>query len=91
MSAKKRGRPNMPEGESMSELLSIRLTAEEHAAIQSLAKQGGMTISQLVRSVLLKPEFTIWQFRNIHVEIRGKLTLKNWEALRGFVDVIKPE
>jgi uncharacterized protein (DUF1778 family) len=53
---KKAGRPLLPKGSAKGEMLRIRVTADELAAIEAAAKAKGQTRSEWMRGKLLATE-----------------------------------
>jgi hypothetical protein len=45
----KRGRPKLPKGEARSEIVQVRLTKAEKAAVAEKAKSAGFDISEWIR------------------------------------------
>jgi hypothetical protein len=49
---RKAGRPPLPKGSTKGEMLRIRVTADERAAIEKAAKAKDQTVSEWLRSKL---------------------------------------
>lgn len=58
MEQKKRGRKPLNEGECRSRLVSVLLTDDEFAVVQSTAKSSGLSLSSFARQSMLESSST---------------------------------
>ncbi len=49
---KKAGRPPLPKGNTKARFLRVRITPDDHRAIEAKAKTGQVSVSQWIRSTL---------------------------------------
>jgi predicted HicB family RNase H-like nuclease len=49
---KRAGRPKLPQGDAKAVMLRVRITPDEHKAIEAKAKTGRVSVSQWIRSTL---------------------------------------
>jgi hypothetical protein len=50
----KRGRPPLPKGDAKAIMLRVRITPDELTTVEAKAKKGNQTVSEWVRSRLIK-------------------------------------
>ncbi len=50
----KRGRPPLPQGDAKAIMLRVRITPDELTVVETAAKKGNQTVSEWVRSKLVK-------------------------------------
>jgi hypothetical protein len=50
---RERGRPRLPEGQSRSKVLAVKLRETELESLRSRAKRAGLALSAFVRRILL--------------------------------------
>jgi len=50
----KRGRPPLPKGDAKAIMLRVRITPDELTAVEAAAKKTNQTVSEWVRSRLIK-------------------------------------
>jgi hypothetical protein len=50
----KRGRPPLPKGDAKAIMLRVRITPDELTAVEKAAKENNQTVSEWVRSRLIK-------------------------------------
>ena len=49
---KRAGRPPLPKGDAKAVMLRVRITPDEHKAIEAKAKTGNQSVSQWIRNAL---------------------------------------